>query len=104
MRQRNWTRNFTAVLVMAVSVMGCDALSGRETAGQYIDDTTITSKVISEIIKEPSLSKFQVSVETMQHVVQLSGFVTSAQNVERAGQLARAVEGVWSVKNDLVVR
>jgi osmotically-inducible protein OsmY len=89
---------------MAVSVMGCDALSGRETAGQYIDDTTITSKVISEIIKEPSLSKFQVSVETMQHVVQLSGFVTSAQNVERAGQLARAVEGVWSVKNDLVVR
>jgi hyperosmotically inducible protein len=104
MRQKNWLRNFAIMLVVAVSAIGCDALSGRETAGQYIDDTTITSKVIAEIIKEPSLSKFQVSVETLQHVVQLSGFVTSTENVARAGELARAVDGVWSVKNDLVVR
>ena len=104
MRQANRGRTFIAMLVVAVAVMACDAISGRETAGQYVDDTTITSKVIAEIIKEPSLSKFEVSVETLHQVVQLSGFVTSAQNVARAGELARAVAGVRSVKNDLVVR
>src|SRR6185369_8073648 len=100
MRQENWGRNFIAMLILAVSVMGCDAIQGRETAGQYVDDTTITSKVIAEIIKEPSLSKFQVSVETLQHVVQLSGFVSTAANAARAGELARSVAGVQSVKND----
>jgi hyperosmotically inducible periplasmic protein len=104
MRKENRLKSLIAVLLLAGSIGACDAISGRETAGEYIDDTTITSKVIAEIIQDPSLKKFQVSVETMQNVVQLSGFVDSAQNISRAGDLARNVRGVQSVKNNLVVR
>jgi osmotically-inducible protein OsmY len=46
----------------------------------------------------------QIGVETMQNVVQLSGFVDSAQTKARAGELAGSVTGVREVKNDLVVR
>jgi hyperosmotically inducible periplasmic protein len=104
MRNKNLVIRLLAVLLLAAPVMACDAIQGRETAGQYVDDATITTKVIAAIVKEPSLSKLQVSVETLHQVVQLSGFVDTAQNVARAGQLAWAVEGVRSVKNDLVIR
>jgi osmotically-inducible protein OsmY len=104
MRTKNFVIRLLAVLLLAGPVMACDAIQGRETAGQYVDDATITSKVIAAIVKEPSLSKLQVSVETLHQVVQLSGFVDSAQDVSRAGELARGVSGVRSVRNDLVIR
>ena len=104
MRKESRLRTFIAILVLAVSIAACDAVSGRETPGEYVDDTTITTKIVAEIVKDPSLKKFQVSVETLDHVVQLSGFVDSAQNVSRAGDLARNVRGVRSVRNDLIVR
>jgi osmotically-inducible protein OsmY len=104
MRNEHRLRNLVVVMLLAVSVAACDAISGRETPGEYVDDTTITTRVIAEIIKDPSLKKFQVSVETFQNVVQLSGFVDSSQNVSRAGELARSVPGVRSVRNDLIVR
>jgi osmotically-inducible protein OsmY len=46
----------------------------------------------------------QINVETFKGEVQLSGFVDSAQNVRRAGEVARSVTGVKSVKNDLIVK
>lgn len=104
MRTQHWLRNSLAVLLVAGSLGACDAISGRETAGEYVDDTTITTKVIAGIVQDPTLKKFQVSVETFQSVVQLSGFVDSAQDVARAGSLAGNVRGVRSVKNDLIVR
>ena len=104
MRKQNRLKSFLAMLALALPIVACDAIAGRETAGEYVDDTTITTRVIAEIVKDPSLKKFQVSVETLQNVVQLSGFVDSAQNVTRAGDVARNVPGVRSVKNDLTVR
>jgi len=104
MRNQNWLKSSVAVLLLAVSLGACDAISGRETAGEYVDDATITTKVIADIIQDPTLKKFQVSVETFQNVVQLSGFVDTPQNVARAGTVASNVRGVRSVKNDLIVR
>lgn len=104
MRSPNRSRTLAAAFLLALSLGACDAISGRETPGEYVDDATITGKVIAEIIQDPTLKKFQVSVETFQNVVQLSGFVDSAQNVTRAGALAAGVRGVRSVKNDLIVR
>ncbi len=104
MRHANRVRTLAAVLFAMLALGACDAISGRETAGEYVDDTTITTKVMAEIVKDPSLKIFQVSVETFQNVVQLSGFVDSPQNVARAGALASNVRGVRSVKNDLIVR
>ena len=97
-------KHLAVAFALAFTLIACDAVTGRETPGQYVDDSTITAQVIAEIIKEPSLSKFQVSVETLQQVVQLSGFVDSTQSVSRAGNLAGAVSGVRSVRNNLIVR
>jgi hyperosmotically inducible periplasmic protein len=104
MKHNNTFRTLIAMLLLTLSVGACDAISGRETPGEYVDDATITTKVIAQIVQEPTLKKFQVSVETFQNVVQLSGFVDSYASASRAGTLAANVQGVRSVKNDLVVR
>jgi hyperosmotically inducible protein len=58
--------------------------------------------VKAAIINE--LGMKEISVETMQNVVQLSGFVDSAQIKARAGEIARGVSGVSNVRNNLIVR
>jgi len=75
-----------------------------ETAGQYVDDSVLTTKVKTAIFNETSLKMFQINVKTYKAVVQLSGFVDSKQNVTKAGEVARGVEGVVSVENDLLVK
>ncbi|MBX9805242.1 MAG: BON domain-containing protein [Alphaproteobacteria bacterium] len=83
---------------------GCAAFSGRETAGEYLDDAAITGSVKSEILNDPKLKLFRIHVETFQNEVQLSGFVDSAAEKAEAERVARKVEGVRSVKNSIVVR
>ena len=104
MRNVGSMRKFLTVFALAASIAACSAISGRETTGEYIDDATITAKVKAAIFDEPSLKSLLVSVESMQNVVQLSGFVDSPQARSKAGELARGVSGVRSVKNDLIVR
>ena len=84
--------------------MGCAATQKRESTGQYVDDTTITTKVKSEIFAEPGLKTLQITVNTNKGVVQLSGFVDSAESAKKAGDVARGVAGVTEVKNDLIVK
>jgi len=60
--------------------------------------------VKSAILEESTLKTLQINVKTYQGVVQLSGFVDSAQNVSKAGEVARRVENVKSVENDLLVK
>jgi hyperosmotically inducible periplasmic protein len=97
-------KQLAVALLLTVSVTACAAMSGRETTAEYVDDATITTKVKAAILDEPSLKSRQVSVETMQNAVQLSGFVDSAKTKSTAGEIARGVPGVRSVKNDLIVR
>jgi len=66
-----------------------------------VDDTVITSKVKAEIFNEPSLKSAEINVETFKGVVQLSGFVNSREDINKAAQVARGVKGVVSVKNDM---
>ena len=89
---------------MLASAAGCSTMTGQETAGQYVDDATVSTKIRAQLIKDQELKAFQIHVNTMQHVVQLSGFVDSAEQKQRAEQVALAVEGVSEVKNDIVVR
>ena len=84
--------------------LGCATTQKSESTGQYVDDTTITTKVKADIFSEPGLSTLQITVTTYKGVVQLSGFVDSAQNAKKAGEIARKVKGVAEVKNDLVVK
>ena len=84
--------------------VGCAAAQKHESTGQYVDDSVITTKVKSAIFSEQTLKTLQINVKTYKGVVQLSGFVDSAQNVAKAGEIAKDVEGVMSVENALIVK
>lgn len=92
------------IAVSMLFAIGCASTSTRESTGEYIDDTTITTKVKLAIFDEPSLKVAQINVETYKAVVQLSGFVSSSADISKAGSVARSVRGVVSVKNDIRLR
>ena len=93
-----------AAFAVIASFMGCAATQKHESTGQYVDDTAITTKVKAAIFKEESLKTLQISVKTYKGVVQLSGFVDSSNKVTKAGEIARSVDNVVSVENDLLVK
>ncbi len=80
------------------------ATSKAETPGEYIDDTAITVKVKAAIFEEASLKSAEINVETSKGVVQLSGFVRSRADINKAVQVAKGVKGVKSVKNDMILK
>ena len=84
--------------------VGCASTPKKESTGEYVDDSTITTKVKAAILNEPALKVFQINVETFKGEVQLSGFVDSAEMKTKAGEVARGVGGVKSVKNNLIVK
>jgi len=96
-------RALLVLLVLAV-IAGCAATRTQESTGQYVDDSTITAKVKGDILGDPALKVFDIGVETFKGVVQLSGFVNSAEIRSRAAVVAGRVSGVKSVKNDLIVK
>jgi osmotically-inducible protein OsmY len=93
---------FFAALLLAAA--GCAATSTQQSTGQYVDDSVITTRVKTAILNEPSLKVMQINVETYKSVVQLSGFVNTGAEMSKAVDLARAVKGVSSVKNDMRLR
>jgi osmotically-inducible protein OsmY len=99
-------KRFSGLFIVALmlSALGCASPLQRASTGEYIDDSWITTKVKTEIFKEPSLKVTQINVDTNKSVVQLSGFVDSAASMDKAVALARSVEGVSSVKNDMRVK
>ncbi len=76
----------------------------KESVGKYVDDSVITAKVKGEVLKEPSLKSAEINVETYKGVVQLSGFVRSRADIDKAVMVARSVKGATSVKNDMIVK
>lgn len=83
---------------------GCAGTSTRESTGEYIDSSVLTSKVKTAIFNDPMLKVLQIDVETFKDVVQLSGFVDSPEAAARAVEVARSVEGVKAVKNKMSVK
>jgi len=78
--------------------------SNQEGVGEYIDDTVLTTKVKALIFDDSTLKSMEISVETFKGVVQLSGFVSSQANIDRAVEIARSVSGVTLVKNDMQLK
>lgn len=83
---------------------GCAATATKESTGEYVDDTTITTKVKAAFVKDETVKARQISVETFKGAVQLSGFVNTMDEKARAGQLAAGINGVTSVNNSIVVK
>ncbi|QXP84901.1 BON domain-containing protein [Methylococcus sp. Mc7] len=90
---------FLALTLLAA--VGCASTQKQEGTGEYFDDSVITSKVKAAILNEPGLSSAEINVETFKGVVQLSGFVSSRADINKAVAVARGVAGVKSVKNDM---
>lgn len=91
-------------LLIMIALLSCASTPKSSSTGELIDDSVITTKVKALLTQDQGLKTFQISVETFKGVVQLSGFVDSQSTVERAGKIARSVEGVVSVKNNLLLK
>jgi len=87
-----------------LTAVGCASTSKSEGTGEYVDDVMITSKVKAAILGESTLKSAEINVETFKGIVQLSGFVSSQAAASKAVELARAVKGVSSVKNDMRIK
>lgn len=91
-----------ALATLLVSIVGCSGSTPRkETTAEYIDDSFLTTKVKAAILRQPVLKSSEIHVESYKGVVQLSGFVNSRSDINRAVEVTRTVRGVKSVRNDI---
>ena len=104
MKKKNTVIHCLVLLMLIATLAACASTPTRESTGEYVDDSVITTKVKALLAKDDFLKSFQISVETYKGIVQLSGFVNSQKAVDKAGQIARSVNGVQSVKNNLIVK
>jgi len=104
MKKRNILIHCLVLLMLIATFTACASTRTQESTGEYVDDSVITTKVKALLAGDDFLKSFQISVETFKGIVQLSGFVNSQQAVDKAGQIARSVSGVTSVKNNLIVK
>ncbi len=102
----NFARKLASLAGVALmaTALGCASTSTQEGTGEYVDDAVITTKVKTAIFQEPTLKSAEINVETFKGTVQLSGFVNSREDVNKAVAVARGVKGVSGVKNDMRVK
>lgn len=93
---------FLALAVLAVT--GCAGTDTSRSTGTYIDDKSISTQVSAKLAADPATKATQIQVETYDGVVQLSGFVDTKESIPKAEEIARSVEGVKKVKNNLILR
>ena len=104
MKKRNIVIHCFVLLVLIATLAACASTPTRESTGEYVDDSVITTKVKSLLAADDFFKSFQISVETYKGIVQLSGFVNSQKAVDKADEIVRSVQGVKSVKNNLIVK
>lgn len=93
-----------ATTLVAISLAGCAGSSTKESTGGYIDDTVITTKVKTALLGDKDIKSTEISVQTFKGRVQLSGFVSSSSDADRAVEVTRSVQGVRVVENDMQVK
>ena len=102
---KNLKRVSAAILAIAfVSILGCAGTEKRESTGEYVTDSWITTKVKAALVKDPLVKATEVNVETYKGTVQLSGFVSSDAARSQAVQVTRGIEGVTGVRNDIRIK
>lgn len=99
-------RSLVLSALVACSLLGaagCAVTREQSTPGEYLDDATVTTAIKAKFAQDATVSAMAIKVETLQGVVQLSGFAKSQAEKDRAETLARDTRGVRSVRNDIVV-
>ena len=93
----------TVLMVFGLALFsGCASITGR-TAGEYIDDSSITTQANAIIIKEPDAGYWKIDVSSLQGNVVLDGFIHDRNAEERIVAKIRQINGVKSVKSNLKV-
>lgn len=96
-----------AAIITGVALLvatGCAVVRDQETVGAYVDDATITTQVKARMLNNPDVAGTSISVETLNGTVMLSGFAKNATEKATAEKIARGVNGVKAVKNEIAVR
>jgi len=94
----------TAILAAAIlAISACAATRTRESTGEVVDDSVVTTRVKTALINDPITKAHQIDVDTRRGVVQLSGFVDSANERSEAVTVARKVNGVKEVQDNMKV-
>jgi osmotically-inducible protein OsmY len=93
---------FLAVVV--ASALGCAGTTTKESTGEYVTDTWITTRVKAALVDDAAVKATEVNVETFKGAVQLSGFLSSYAAMDQAMRVTRGIEGVKSVKNDMRIK
>lgn len=92
----------TAVVMLTTS--GCAVLRGQETVGAYVDDAGITTTIKARMVENKQVDAAAIKVETLNGTVMLSGFAKNSTERSTAEMIARGVNGVKMVKNEIAVR
>lgn len=100
---RWWKSGASLLLAIFLGTSGCTALTG-ESAGQYVDDSTLTARVKANLVADKVANLTRVDVDTTNQIVSLNGIVESAEQKQRAEQLARQISGVKGVTNNLQIQ
>lgn len=95
---------YAGAVILAATLGACASTRTQESAGEYVDNSAITTKVKSALLNDKHIKSLPINVKTYKGVVQLSGFVDDRSQANRASAIARRVEGVRAVQNDLVVK
>jgi len=97
---------FSLIIAAAAlaGLVGCASTPQKEGMGEYVDDSVITTKTKAAIFNEPTLKSSEINVETFKGVVQLSGFVTTQTDINKAVSIANSVGGVKSVANKMQLK
>ena len=90
--------------VLALALVACAPTAKHEGTGEYLDDALITTKVKAALVDDPELKAREINVETFKGRVQLSGFVSSRDEIAKAVRVARGVKGVTQVDNSMIVK
>jgi len=91
----------TVAAIALLSTVGCRVIHREETAGQYVDDTTLNARAKAALIKDSNVKSSDFSIEVYQGNVTLTGVTHTPQESQLAEQDIRAIDGVKSVKNDV---
>jgi osmotically-inducible protein OsmY len=100
-------RTTLAVTMTAIALLtatGCAVTRGQETVGAYVDDATITTQIKSRWIENKEVDAASIHVETLNGTVLISGFAKNAAEKATAESIARKVNGVRSVRNEVAIR
>jgi osmotically-inducible protein OsmY len=99
-------RILTAAVAAAALLIGsgCAVVRDQQSVGSYVDDATVTAQIKTRFAEDPTVSTLAIGVETLKGVVQLSGFAKTAEEKAQAERLARGINGVVAVRNNIIVR